>query len=269
MLCKLLNVSESNYYAYKKKPPSNREKEDLLLAQLIIEYHQAFEGTLGYKQMTLFINQLNHFTYSLDKITRLMKILGVKSRIRQSKPGYRRIKPDYINDNIINRVFTASDKNQKWLSDVTEFKVIGTSVKVYLCAILDLYDMSIVSYKFSPRNNTALTKDVFIDAMSKNPDAKPIFHSDRGNNYTAKEFHLHLNNHGIIQSMSRPGKCIDNGPMEAFWSKVKTEKYYLNKYFTIPELISDMTKYIEYYNHQRFQYKLKGMTPLQYRNHAS
>lgn len=184
ILCKLIGISASAHYAYKQHLVTKEVKEDDTLSELILEYHQTFEGTLGYKQMTLFINQLNHFNHSLSKITRLMKLLGVSSRIRRSKPGYVKYRPDYINDNIVNREFTADYPNHKWLSDVTEFKVIGTSIKVYLCAILDLFDRSIIAYGFSTRNNTILTKRVFMDAMEKNPKATPIFHTDRGANFT-------------------------------------------------------------------------------------
>ena len=106
--------------------------------------------------------------------------------------------------------------NEKWLTDVTEFHYyIGMEKhKVYLSAILDLYDRRIVSYVIRDKNNNALVFDTIDNALLRNPGAQPLFHSDRGFQYTNRTFHTKLVNAGIIQSMSRVAKCIDNGPME-------------------------------------------------------
>ena len=139
---------------------------------------------------------------------------------------------------------------------------------MYLSSILDLYDKSIVAYEFSLYNNNTLVFKTFDKAIEKNPNAKPIFHSDRGFQYTSKSFKIRLDEQGMIQSMSRVGKCIDNGPMEAFWGTLKAEQYYLNKYYSIEALQQAIEEYIEFYNTQRFQAKLKGLTPIEYRNQA-
>ena len=139
---------------------------------------------------------------------------------------------------------------------------------MYLSSILDLYDNSIVSYEFSMSNNNILVFKTFDKAIEKNPNAKPIFHSDRGFQYTSKSFKIKLDEQGMIQSMSRDGKCIDNGPMEAFWGTLKAEQYYLNKYYSIEALEHAIEEYIEFYNTQRLQAKLKGLTPIEYRNQA-
>lgn len=174
--------------------------------------------------------------------------------------GYRRMAM------YINRLNNTNYPNEKWLTDVTEFKDIGQKQKIYLCSILDLYDKSIVSYTISFRNDNKLVFDTFDKAMALNPAARPIFHSDRGFQFTSKVFKLKLDQHGMIQSMSRVGKCIDNGPMEAFWGTIKSEMYYLNKFYTANNLIDSIIKYIEFYNNKRFQAKLKNLTPIEYRN---
>ena len=101
-----------------------------------------------------------------------------------------------------------------------------------------------------------------------NPTAKPIFHSDRGFQFTSKIFKFKLDNQGMIQSMSRVGKCIDNGPMEAFWGTIKSEMYYVNKFYSIENLTTSIEQYIEFYNNKRFQAKLKCLAPIEYRNQA-
>ena len=218
--------------------------------------------------MTLYINHFNNTNYSESYIHRLMKHLNIKSAIRRKKTNYIKIKPEQVVENILNREFNASYPNEKWLTDVTEFKVIGTRQKLYLSSILDLYDKSIVAYEFSLYNNNILVFKTFDKAIEKNPNAKPIFHSDRGFQYTSKSFKIKLDEQGMIQSMSRVGKCIDNGPMEAFWGTLKAEQYYLNKYYSIEALQQAIEEYIEFYNTQRLQAKLKGLTPIEYRNQA-
>ncbi len=118
--------------------------------------------------------------------------------------------PQYIAENILNREFSADAPNEKWLTDVTEFHYCTGSEKhkVYLSAILDLYDRRIVSYVIGDHNNNALVFDTFDTALSTNPDASPLFHGDRGFQYTNRAFHVKLEAAGMTQSMSRIAKCI-------------------------------------------------------------
>lgn len=218
--------------------------------------------------MTMYINHFNNTNYSWKYIRRLMRKLNIKSRIRQKRYNYEKVRPEQVGENILNRDFTASYPNKKWLTDVTEFKVIGMKQKIYLCSILDLYDRSIVSYKISFRNDNKLVFETFDEAIAQNPTAKPIFHSDRGFQFTSKVFKLKLDKQGMIQSMSRVGKCIDNGPMEGFWGTIKSEMYYLNKFYSIETLTESIVNYIEFYNNKRLQAKLKCLTPMEYRNQA-
>ena len=156
---------------------------------------------------------------------RLCRKKDIKSTIKYSNNGCTRqaANPQYIAENILNREFTAEAPNEKWLTDVTEFKYyVGPVVhKIYLSAILDLFDRRIVSFVIRDSNNNALVFDTFDDAIAKNPDAHPLCHSGRGYQYTNRTFHSKLEKAGITQSMSRVGKCIDNGPMEGFWGILK------------------------------------------------
>ena len=141
---------------------------------------------------------------------------------------------------------------------------IGTEKhKVYLSAILDLYDRRIVSFVIRDTNDNALVFDTFDKAVAANPDTHPLFHSDRGFQYTTRAFHTKLERAGMTQSMSRVGKCIDNGPMEGFWGILKRERYY-GKRFTSREALANMIEeYITYYNTRRLQRGLGVLTPLE------
>ncbi len=197
-----------------------------------------------------------------------MRCLGITAKIRLTRPGYRKATPETTAKNILDRNFEASMPNKKWLTDVTEFKVIGQKQKVYLSAILDLYDKSIVAYEIGLRNDNQLVFKNFDKAIRLNPNATPLFHSDRGYQYTSKAFQFKLNEKRMIQSMSRVGRCIDNGPMEAFWGTLKSEMYYQNKFYSIENLKEMIKKYIEFYNNERFQEKLKCLSPIEYRTQA-
>ena len=218
--------------------------------------------------MTMYINHFSHTNYSEKYIHRLMKELHIKARIRRKKSNYVKTKPEQIGENILQRDFKADYPNQKWCTDVTEFKVPGQKQKIYLSAILDLYDRSIVSYILSNRNDNKLVFDTFDLALKRNPGAKPIFHSDRGFQYTSKQFKFKLDQAGMIQSMSRVGKCIDNGPMEGFWGILKSESFYGLHFDDEKSLRNKIEDYIFFYNNERLQSNLKRMTPNYIRYHS-
>lgn len=166
----------------------------------------------------------------------------------------------------MNRRFEASTSNEKWLSDVTELSY-GNN-KAYLCAILDLGDATIVSYELGHSNNNELVFTVLNHAMGRNPDAKPIFHSDRGFQFTSRQFQSLLDKAGYIQSMSRVGRCLDNGPMEGFWGILKAEMYHLKKFSSFEELKLAVDQYMYFYNHERYRSKFNGLAPIEVRNQA-
>jgi len=195
-----------------------------------------------------------------------MKLLHLQSVCRRKRKKYVHSTPEITAENILSRKFTANRFGEKWLTDVTEMKV-GLDQKAYCSAILDLGDKSIVAFVLGHSNNNELVFKTFDMAREKYSDATPIFHSDRGFQYTSKAFHKKLVDARMTQSMSRVSKCIDNGPMEAFWGMMKSEMYYLRKFNSHEELETAVHEYIEYYNNHRYQKRLNGMTPLEYRQY--
>lgn len=215
--------------------------------------------------MTIKIRREHNMIANHKRIYRLMRSVGLRSVCRKKRKNYIKSTPEITAENVLNREFNSSNINEKWLTDVTEFKY-GDGKKAYLSAILDLGDKSIVSYVIGKSNNNSLFFETFDLAIKKNPNAKPIFHSDRGFQYTSKIFRHKLNEAGMLQSISRVGRCIDNGPMEAFWGTLKSEMYYLRKFKDYDSLVRAIDKYIHYYNNHGYQKCLKCMTPMEYRN---
>lgn len=210
----------------------------------------------------------DHGIHINDKrVLRICRKKDIKSTIKYSNHGCTRSakNPQHVAENILNREFHAQVPNEKWLTDVTEFKWYeGTEVhKVYLSAILDLYDRRIVSFVIGERNDNPLVFKTFDKAVHNNPDAHPIFHSDRGFQYTNRAFHHKLEKAGMTQSMSRVAHCIDNGPMEGFWGILKRERYYGRRFTNKQELVNMIRSYISYYNSRRVQRNLGILTPME------
>lgn len=215
--------------------------------------------------MTIKLNRENDFHINQKRTYRLMKILRLKSVCRRKRKNYIKSTPQVTAENILNRQFAAESFGEKWLTDVTEMKY--GSNRAYLSAILDLGDKSIVSFVIGHSNNNALVFETFDIAHKQHCTVKPIFHSDRGFQYTSKAFKKRLDDAGMIQSMSRVSRCIDNGPMEAFWGMLKSEMYYLKVFVSYEELKQAVIAYIESYNSRRYQKRLNCMTPLEYRDY--
>jgi transposase InsO family protein len=265
-LCERLHVCRSAYYKWLKRKPSQHQKTNEQLVGWIKELYEEQNGILGYRQMTITINRIHETKYNKKRIRRLMQILHLQSVCRKKKYNYIKSTPEVTAENILNREFYADYPNEKWLTDVTEFKyyVGDETKKLYLSAILDLYDRRIVSYKIGASNNNQLVFETLDEAVKNNPKAHPLLHSDRGYQYTSKMFHQKLMNAGMRQSMSRVGRCIDNGPMEGYWGILKSEMYYLKKFTSQEELTRAIENYILFYNTKRYQLKLNCMTPMEY-----
>ncbi|RAO99895.1 hypothetical protein PW5551_01135 [Petrotoga sp. 9PW.55.5.1] len=269
MLCDVLKISRSSYYKNQKREKPQKEKQDETICNLIQEYHATYDGILGYRRMTMYINRLNQKEYSEGYIHRLMKLVGVSSRIRRKKVNRKRTKPEYTKENILARDFSTEKPNEKWLTDVTEFSIPTDTRKLYLSPVMDLHGNDIVVYETSYRNDNRLVFKMFDKAIEKYPEAKPIFHSDRGFQYTGRVFKNKLEKSEMTQSMSRVGKCIDNGPMEGFFGTLKSEMFYGKKFDSLEDLEQAIHEYIDFYNNRRFQKKLGCLAPVEFRNQAS
>lgn len=264
-MCEIANIARSSYYKWNNRLESKTDRENAMILILLKQMYTEFKGIYGYRRMTMNINRKFNKQYNHKRIYRLMKSANLKSVIRKKKKTYVSSTPQTTAENVLNRNFNTEKPNQKWLTDVTEFKLTNGK-KAYLSAILDLGDRSIVSYVLGHSNNNELVFDTFDLAVTANPTAKPLFHSDRGFQYTNRKFKNKLDSIGATQSMSRIGRCIDNGPMEGFWGIIKSEMYYLQKFHTYEQLKHAIDEYIDFYNMRRLQKNLKGLTPIEYRN---
>lgn len=268
LLCEIAGVPRCSYYKWINRKPSLREQENEELTRVMLSIYEKVERIFGYRQLTLHMRSQTGKTINHKRVHRLMRVQGIQSVIRRKKKRYAHATPQQVTENLLDRKFYADAPNEKWLTDVTEFKY-GNSQKAYLSAILDLHDKSIVAYVLAHSNNNPLVFQTLNLAMRAAPGSSPLLHSDRGYQYTSLGFKKLLDDNNMIQSMSRVGRCIDNGPMESFWGTLKCEKYYLHSYHTFEDLERDIEAYIHFYNYERLQAKLNGLSPMEYRTKAA
>jgi putative transposase len=168
---------------------------------------------------------------------------------------------------LLKRDFKATRPNQKWTTDITEFKLFGK--KLYLSPILDLFNREIVCYTVSEHPTYRIVGDMLDKAFQTVLNATPlIFHSDQGWHYQMPQYQEKLRQKGIRQSMSRKGNCYDNCVIENFFGLLKTEFYNNQSFSSVEDFKIELAEYIEYYNHRRIKVKLKGLSPVQFRTQS-
>ena len=265
-LCEVAGIPRSSYYKWLHRTLPESEQINIAIKEAILSIHEEYPDK-GYRRIRDDLARDYGFIVNDKRVLRICRYLHIKSTIKYRNEGCTVSDKDpvHVAENILNRDFKAERPNEKWLTDVTEFKyyVGNEKRKIYLSAILDLYDRRIVSYVINDYNDNPLVFDTFRRAVNLYPDAHPLFHSDRGFQYTSKQFHQMLEDHGMVQSMSRVGKCIDNGPMEGFWGILKRERYYKCTFSSRMSIVDMVEQYIEYYNNKRYQRSLGVLTPIE------
>ena len=263
-LLEIAQLPRSTYY-YHSKRQASEDKYAQAKAEITEIYHEN-KGRYGYRRIT---DELRNRGFSLNHKTvqRLMKELGLVCRVRMKR--YRSYKGEVgkIADNELNREFRAEKPNQKWVTDVTQFRLFGQ--KLYFSPILDLYSGDIVTYTISDRPNLEMVTTMLEQAFLVLPDNTGLLlHSDQGWHYQHKQYRRMLEEKGIRQSMSRKGNCYDNSVMENFFGHLKSELLYLQEFDSIDHFKKELIEYIDYYNNRRIKARLKGLPPALHRQQA-
>lgn len=267
-MLKLASISKSTYYYILNSLKKQDKYKDI--KELIYKIFNENKGRYGYRRITLTLVNEYNIKINHKTVQRLMKVLELKSIVRP-KRRYNSYKGTIgkVADNLLKRNFKADRPNQKWVTDVTEFKV--NNEKLYLSPIVDLFNGEIISYNISKHPVFSQVQDMLEKAFKKIPNnTNLILHSDQGWQYQMKQYQATLKAKGVRQSMSRKGNCLDNACAENFFGILKSELYYIKEkeYKNIDELKKDIIEYIEYYNNKRIKSKLKGMSPVNYRTHS-
>lgn len=261
---KVLDVSRSGYYAWRKRPVSAREMANRELYKKIEAVYNESHGTYGSPRI---YHQLKRqgVACSENRVARLMRLRGLQAKqTKQYKATTKRNKSHPVAPNLLKRDFVAERPNQKWLSDIT---YIPTQEGwLYLAAVLDLFSRRIVGWAMSER----MTGDLTVAALQmaihrRRPDLDLIHHSDQGSQYTDGEYQALLKDHGIQISMNGVGSWYDNAPMESFFGTLKSEWVNRRAYRTRDEARADIFYYIEaFYNRRRLHSSLDYFSPEEY-----
>lgn len=265
---RISNLPKSSFYEWSKKLNVVDHEEENLIKKIKLIIDKS-KRRYGYRRVTLMLKNkglvVNH-----KRVYRLMKeqnLLCDKFHRKTRKYYSYKGEVGRIANNELNRNFKVDTPNKVWVTDVTEFKV--GSDKLYLSPILDLYNSEIVSFSMSTRPTINFTNRSLNEAINKTPKPEDlIIHSDQGFHYQHHTWVKMLEENNIRQSMSRKGNCIDNSPMENFFAILKQEMYYGNEFRNIKNLKEEIIEYITWYNSERIKTKLKGLSPVQYREES-
>ncbi|MFC0272276.1 IS3 family transposase [Metabacillus herbersteinensis] len=266
LLCQILNASKSGYYAYLKRPKPTFSSSDKRLITKIKRAYKLHEGTYGAKRIASYLKKkgtrVNH-----KRVARLMREINLKATVRQPKITHtRKIQSaGYIYENRLQRDFQAMMPNVKWVTDVTEVSIKGR--KLYVSAIMDLFNREILALKVSASPNAELIKQTLLKAKKnrKLSSLKGITnHSDQGNVYRSFAYFQWSKELGFTLSMSRKANCWDNAVIESFFSTLKVEVPCFFPTISVETLESDLLKYISYFNEKRSQKRVGYQSPKEY-----
>src|SRR6056297_1301148 len=263
-MCQVLEVSRSGYYDWLNREPSQRQLENEKLKNKITEIYWQHKGRYGNPRI---YSQLKKegYNYNIKRIEKLMNIRGLKAiqkrKFKKTTDSNHNLP---LKKNLLNRKFNVTQPNKVWVSDIT---YISTKEGwLYLAVVIDLYSRKVVGWSINKR----MTKHLVINTLNmgiknRKPDKELIFHSDRGSQYASHKFQMELWKNGMRSSMSRKGDCWDNAIAKSFFSTIKTELIYHNKYKNRKQARQDIFQYIAvYYNRIRMHSTLSYKSPEDY-----
>lgn len=270
LLCKVLGVSRSGFYAWKGRPQSPRAQANAELAETIAEVHQTSRGTYGSPRVHA---ELCHRGVVVGKkrVARLMRERGLLARRRRPfRPKTTDSNHRHpIAENKLERAFKQPAPNQAWVGDITYIRT--DEGWLYLAVLIDLFSRRVVGWAMSERIDRHLTLSALnMAVVNRGPAAKNVLHhSDRGSQYASEDYRQALARHGFEVSMSRKGNCWDNAVAESFFATLKTEMVHQRHFATRVEARTALFEYIEiFYNRRRRHSSLGYLSPAEFEDHV-
>jgi putative transposase len=263
MMCRVLKVSRSGYYAWCKRPVSEREMANQKLTEQIEEIHQESRQTYGSPRIQAELAD-QEIKCGHNRVARLMRQAGLRAKQkRKFKVTTTDSAHNYpVAPNRLDQDFQASQPNKKWVADITY--VATAEGWLYLAAVMDLYSRRIVGWAMGDTLARSLPLAALQMALeTRQPPPGLLHHSDRGSQYASQDYQAVLTKYQIQGSMSRAGNCYDNAPIESFFGSLKTELIHHRHYATRAEAKTDIFEYIElFYNRFRRHSALDNLCPV-------
>ncbi|RAH34140.1 IS3 family transposase [Pantoea agglomerans] len=265
LLCRVLDVHPSGFYAWLQQPHSQRHQADLRLTGQIKQFWLESGCVYGYRKIHLDLRDSGQ-QCGVNRVWRLMKRVGIKAQVRYRSPRARKGEASIVSPNRLQRQFNPDAPDERWVTDITYIRT--HEGWLYLAVVVDLFSRKIIGWSMQSR----MTKDIVLNALlmavwRRNPQKQVLVHSDQGSQYTSHEWQSFLKSHGLEGSMSRRGNCHDNAVAESFFQLLKRERIKKKIYGTREEARSDIFDYIEmFYNSKRRHGSSDQMPPTEYEN---
>ncbi|MDY0992778.1 IS3 family transposase [Pantoea agglomerans] len=265
LLCRVLDVHPSGFYAWLQQPHSQRHQADLRLTGQIKQFWLESGCVYGYRKIHLDLRDSGQ-QCGVNIVWRLMKRVGIKAQVGYRSPRARKGEASIVSPNRLQRQFNPDAPDERWVTDITYIRT--HEGWLYLAVVVDLFSRKIIGWSMQSR----MTKDIVLNALlmavwRRNPQKQVLVHSDQGSQYTSHEWQSFLKSHGLEGSMSRRGNCHDNAVAESFFQLLKRERIKKKIYGTREEARSDIFDYIEmFYNSKRRHGSSDQMPPTEYEN---
>ncbi|URL26632.1 IS3 family transposase [Enterobacter kobei] len=265
LLCRVLDVHPSGFYAWLQQPHSQRHQADLRLTGQIKQFWLESGCVYGYRKIHLDLRDSGQ-QCGVNRVWRLMKRVGIKAQVGYRSPRARKGEASIVSPNRLQRQFNPDAPDERWVTDITYIRT--HEGWLYLAVVVDLFSRKIIGWSMQSR----MTKDIVLNALlmavwRRNPQKQVLVHSDQGSQYTSHEWQSFLKSHGLEGSMSRRGNCHDNAVAESFFQLLKRERVKKKIYGTREEARSDIFGYIEmFYNSKRRHGSSNQMSPTEYEN---
>jgi putative transposase len=263
VMCRVLKVSRSGFYAWQRRKPSHRALREAELIEKIRKVHEQSRGLYGYPRAHRAL-LIDGEVVSRNTVARLMRKAKIRGKTRKRyvprTTDSRHHKP--VADNLLNRDFAAAAANRKWLADITY--VPTQEGWLYLAAVLDIFSRRVVGWSMADHMEVDLVADALQMALQHRRPAGGdlLHHSDRGSQYASDDYQGLLKRHGIMVSMSGKGDCYDNAMMESFWATLKCELVHQQRYATREQARQSIFEYVEvFYNRKRLHSSLGYVSP--------
>ncbi|MDA1997294.1 IS3 family transposase [Bacillus cereus] len=265
LLCRVLDVHPSGFYAWLQQPHSQRHQADLRLTGQIKQFWLESGCVYGYRKIHLDLRDSGQ-QCGVNRVWRLMNRVGIKAQVGYRSPRARKGEASIVSPNRLQRQFNPDAPDERWVTDITYIRT--HEGWLYLAVVGDLFSRKIIGWSMQSR----MTKDIVLHALlmavwRRNPQKQVLVHSDQGSQYTSHEWQSFLKSHGLEGSMSRRGNCHDNAVAESFFQLLKRERIKKKIYGTREEARSDIFDYIEmFYNSKRRHGSSDQMSPTEYEN---
>jgi len=263
--CRILGVSESGFYEHRDRAPSERAVRHAMLTDLITQIHTESYGTYGARRVYAELTLGRGVLVGRNQVELVMRRAGLQGASGRRKR--KRIRPDNIATDLVDRSFNRDGPNQLWVTDITEHPT--REGKVYCCVVLDTYSRRVVGWSIDASPTAALVTNALgmaIDRrLGKQADPGTIIHSDQGVQFGSWAFTKRARDSGLLASMGSIGDCYDNAMIESFWSRMQVELLDRKNWNTRPELADAMFEYLEiWHNRKRRHSQLRWLTPIEF-----